>query len=813
MGSSRQTTESRTVQEVPQWMQDRGRAIFDEAWDYNRNNPAQGWQGQFTAPANADMNEGANLIRGNATFRDPNFDNAQRTRNAVMDYQPDRVRAQTYRSQGASAVASGPAQQGTAYTAGDATRANTATAGDATRANTATVGNATRNNITTVGDTQRAEVASVGGANRANVYTNGNATGAQASLAGDAAASRAYLAGDATGATSERIGPINAPTAAQMEWANIAPSERVAAVQTQLRQMDRGSVRDVSGGVFDSAALSRYMNPFEDTVVNNTVADMNRQRQIDAIQREDAMIRGKAFGGDRHGVVDAEADRNFYDRLGSTVGNLRSQGFQQAAAIFDRDATRGLQAGTANQNVDLTVGGRNLDAAISRDQFDAGNEMTARLDNARRGDARSIRQAELEQEARRRNADATDEMARFGTDLEFRRQADNAGRADVMARDVAGRQDTMRRADADTQTRVSMDTASRQDANRRFDADAQTRVSMDAASRQDAMRRADTDARNRNELDFASRDDAVRRGDVDAANRANLDFASRRDAIRRGDADALNRADLDFASRQDAVRRGDVDAINRGELDFASRNDTMRRSDADLRTRVSMDNAGRSDIARRADADRFTNVNVRNADAADRAGIFSAEAVNAARTGNADRALRGADLRRQTANDTTNAAIASSDMRARRGNELLQTGEGFRQLAQDDIDRRRADFERLQTEPFERYLQLGGILNGVPYTRTTTGTNTMTQRANPFATVAGLGMQAAGMYFGSDRRLKHGIKRIGTLANGLGVYTYRYLWSRMAHIGVMADEVERVRPEAVKTALGFKVVNYDLAVA
>jgi len=66
---------------------------------------------------------------------------------------------------------------------------------------------------------------------------------------------------------------------------------------------------------------------------------------------------------------------------------------------------------------------------------------------------------------------------------------------------------------------------------------------------------------------------------------------------------------------------------------------------------------------------------------------------------------------------------------------------------------------------------------------------------------------------GSDRRLKRDISRIGTLKNGLPVYLFRYKWSEGLRVGLMADEVERVHPEAViEGPLGYKMVNYAAAV-
>lgn len=75
----------------------------------------------------------------------------------------------------------------------------------------------------------------------------------------------------------------------------------------------------------------------------------------------------------------------------------------------------------------------------------------------------------------------------------------------------------------------------------------------------------------------------------------------------------------------------------------------------------------------------------------------------------------------------------------------------------------------------------------------------------------GTGLKA-GAYAFSDRRLKTGITKIGNLANGLAVYTYRYIWGGPEQVGLMADEVKKLKPWAVKSFGGFDAVNYVEAV-
>lgn len=62
----------------------------------------------------------------------------------------------------------------------------------------------------------------------------------------------------------------------------------------------------------------------------------------------------------------------------------------------------------------------------------------------------------------------------------------------------------------------------------------------------------------------------------------------------------------------------------------------------------------------------------------------------------------------------------------------------------------------------------------------------------------------------SDRRLKTDIRKVGKTDDGLNVYTYRYITGGPVHMGVMADEVEMVMPEAVGELNGFKAVNYGM---
>ncbi|MDA9401106.1 tail fiber domain-containing protein [Bradyrhizobium sp. CCBAU 45389] len=63
----------------------------------------------------------------------------------------------------------------------------------------------------------------------------------------------------------------------------------------------------------------------------------------------------------------------------------------------------------------------------------------------------------------------------------------------------------------------------------------------------------------------------------------------------------------------------------------------------------------------------------------------------------------------------------------------------------------------------------------------------------------------------SDRRLKRDISRLGCLDSGICLYRFHYLWDDTFYIGVMAQEVERIVPNAVVHGPdGYLRVRYDL---
>ena len=134
------------------------------------------------------------------------------------------------------------------------------------------------------------------------------------------------------------------------------------AAESQLQQQ----ARTAAGGLeslLGPQAYQQFMSPYQQEVIDTTLAEMDRQA---AIQRQgigQAAIQAGAFGGGREGVQRAEYDVNALARRAQTQAQLLQQGYLQAQQQAQQQlaAQQGLgtyqtqlgQAGQAQQQAIL----------------------------------------------------------------------------------------------------------------------------------------------------------------------------------------------------------------------------------------------------------------------------------------------------------------------------------------------------------------------------------------------------------------------------------------------------------------------------
>jgi hypothetical protein len=218
-------------------------------------------------------------------------------------------------------------------------------------------------------------------------------------------------------------------------------------------------------------------------------------------------------------------------------------------------------------------------------------------------------------------------------------------------------------------------------------------------------------------------------------------------------------------------------------------------------------NANMMDYLARSNADAYTNA--QSQFGADRAASMQAQTQNGQFTqADRDRQLAAAGAANQTA-QTADGVNSDNIM------NLLKTGGVDQQTTGDQNQAAYQEFLRMQDAPMDRYRDLMSMLAGTPRNTTTNATSSgsSSQKSSPglLNTLLAGGQMAASIY--SDRRLKRDVTFLGRMANGLGVYLYRYVWDPLTgprRTGVMADEVARIAPHALGPRIcGFATVNYS----
>ena len=99
--------------------------------------------------------------------------------------------------------------------------------------------------------------------------------------------------------------------------------------------------------------IKGYMNPYTQDVINKSMADLERQRQIATTQTAGQATSAGAFGGSRHGVAESLTNEAFAKQGGQLASQLRSQGFETALGASQQDIANRLQAQMSNQQAGL----------------------------------------------------------------------------------------------------------------------------------------------------------------------------------------------------------------------------------------------------------------------------------------------------------------------------------------------------------------------------------------------------------------------------------------------------------------------------
>jgi hypothetical protein len=102
-----------------------------------------------------------------------------------------------------------------------------------------------------------------------------------------------------------------------------------------------------AAGAYDPRSAAAFMNPYQQAVTEQTLAEIRRQADIAGQSQAAQAVRTGAFGGTREGVQRAEMERNTQNLMAQQIAQGYAQNYGQAqqAAMQADEAARQRQLG------------------------------------------------------------------------------------------------------------------------------------------------------------------------------------------------------------------------------------------------------------------------------------------------------------------------------------------------------------------------------------------------------------------------------------------------------------------------------------
>ena len=164
----------------------------------------------------------------------------------------------------------------------------------------------------------------------------------------------------------------------QVTAAPMAPAPQVNA--QPMQNAPNVNAQNINAGQLSNTDLSPYMNPFTQAVTDTTMSELERQRLI-AMNQTNSAASG-AFGGSRHGIMQAETNRGFGDIAARTAAGLNSDNFMQAQGAAFQDIGNSFAANQSNQASSLQAQLANANNAMQVGRNNQASDLQAQLANA-----------------------------------------------------------------------------------------------------------------------------------------------------------------------------------------------------------------------------------------------------------------------------------------------------------------------------------------------------------------------------------------------------------------------------------------------
>lgn len=136
-----------------------------------------------------------------------------------------------------------------------------------------------------------------------------------------------------------------------------------------------GASQGYNAATVGGTNLNPYLNPYTQTVIDNTMRQMGEQRSMALNDLGANATAAGAFGGMRHGVAEAQTYAQFNQQSGDLVANLNQANFQNAQGMAQADV------GAQNNALSFGAGAANNAALANQSAYNTAQSQYAGAQN------------------------------------------------------------------------------------------------------------------------------------------------------------------------------------------------------------------------------------------------------------------------------------------------------------------------------------------------------------------------------------------------------------------------------------------------
>jgi len=249
-----------------------------------------------------------------------------------------------------------------------------------------------------------------------------------------------------TGRTAQ-IGQVGTPQAAQIQRIQGPQAASIQAIPTfggatiqgiqdpraaQIAGVQGPQAAQIGGvstpqfrGLLD-ANIGAYQSPYTQQVIDQSMADIQRQADISRGQAQSRAIGAGAFGGSRSALLEGESQRPFIEQMARTSSGLRQAGFEQAQQAAQADLARQQQLGVfgAEQAQQRALQQAQLQQQAGLTGFEAQQQRA--LEQARLGQQAGLAGYQGRLSTAQRQADLAQQAGLAGQDIAAQRAIQQA---------------------------------------------------------------------------------------------------------------------------------------------------------------------------------------------------------------------------------------------------------------------------------------------------------------------------------------------------------------------------------------------------